>query len=99
MLCPGWVQTNILDASRNRPEELGKSADPAGLGGEAAQRAAMVRGMLQSGYQPSEVAQQVLDAVLTDTFYIIPAQDYMLASIKTRFDQILGKENPTVPAT
>lgn len=50
--------------------------------------------MLQQGFQPEEVAQKVLDAVLTDTFYIIPAQD-MLAAIKTRFDQILAQENPT----
>ena len=95
VLCPGWVQTNILDASRNRPEELGKSVDPATVGGEAAQRMAMVRGMLQQGFQPHEIAEKVLEAVRTDTFYIIPAQDYMLASIQTRFDQITKRENPT----
>lgn len=98
VLCPGWVNTNILDASRNRPEELGASVDPATLGPEAAARSAMVRGMLQGGYKPEEVAQKVLDAVLTDTFYIIPAQDYMNAAIKARFDQVMNRENPTVPA-
>jgi NAD(P)-dependent dehydrogenase (short-subunit alcohol dehydrogenase family) len=95
VLCPGWVQTNILDASRNRPEELGKSVDMATLSGEAAQRAAMVRGMLQNGFQPTEVAEKVLEAIRTDTFYIIPAQDYMMTSIQARFDQIMKQENPT----
>jgi NAD(P)-dependent dehydrogenase (short-subunit alcohol dehydrogenase family) len=95
VLCPGWVNTNILDASRNRPEDLGQSVDPSSLGPEAAQRVAMVRGMVQNGFAPEEVAQKVLDAVLTDTFYIIPAQDYMLQSIKTRFDQIVTGQNPT----
>ncbi len=95
VLCPGWVNTNILDASRNRPEELGKPADPTQLPAEAQQRMAMVRGMVQNGFQPSEVAQMVLDAVLSDTFYIIPAQDYIAASVETRMKQIIARENPT----
>ena len=95
VLCPGWVRTNILDASRNRPEELGKSADPTELPAEAQQRMAMVRGMLEGGFRPEEVAQKVLDAIFSDTFYIIPAQDYMLQAIQTRFDQIMKQENPT----
>ena len=95
VLCPGWVNTNILDASRNRPAELGQAIDPETLPAEAQQRMAMVRGMVQTGFQPDEVAQLVLDAVLNDTFYIIPAQDYILKSIEARFDQILKRENPT----
>ncbi len=95
VLCPGWVNTNILDASRNRPEEPGKPADPTQLPAEAQQRMAMVRGMVQNGFQPAEVAQMVLDAVLSDTFYIIPAQDYILNGVKTRFDQIVNRQNPT----
>jgi NAD(P)-dependent dehydrogenase (short-subunit alcohol dehydrogenase family) len=95
VLCPGWVNTNILDAGRNRPAELGQPVDPATLPAEAQQRMAMVRGMVQNGFQPDEVAQQVLDAIVSDTFYIIPAQDYIFAAVKTRFDQILDKQNPT----
>lgn len=95
VLCPGWVNTNILDSGRNRPPELGEPVDPATLPAEAQQRMAMVRGMVQTGFQPDEVAQLVLDAVLSDTFYIIPAQDYILNSVKMRFDQILNRQNPT----
>ena len=32
---------------------------------------------------------------MTDTFFIIPAQDYIQEAIKTRFDQVLKRENPT----
>lgn len=95
VLCPGWVKTNILDASRNRPPELGQPVDPATLPAEAQQRMAMVRAMLEGGFKPDEVAQMVLDAILSDTFYIIPAQDYILEGVKTRFDQILQRQNPT----
>ena len=95
VLCPGWVNTNIADAGRNRPAELGEVTDPASL--PAAVQAGLVamRGMLQNGYQPSEIAQHVLDAIVTDTFFIIPAQDYIQEAIKTRFDQVLKRENPT----
>ncbi len=95
VLCPGWVNTNIADAGRNRPAELGEVTDPASL--PAAVQAGLVamRGMLQNGYQPSEIAQHVLDAIVTDTFFIIPAQDYIQEAIKTRFDQVLRRENPT----
>lgn len=95
VLCPGWVNTNIADAGRNRPAELGEVTDPASL--PAAVQAGLVamRGMLQNGYQPSEIAQHVLDAIMTDTFFIIPAQDYIQEAIKTRFDQVLKRENPT----
>ncbi|MBK6318136.1 MAG: SDR family NAD(P)-dependent oxidoreductase [Dehalococcoidia bacterium] len=95
VLCPGWVNTNIADAGRNRPAELGEVPDPSSL--PAAVQAGLVamRGMLQNGYQPSEIAQHVLDAIMTDTFFIIPAQEYIQEAIKTRFDQVLKRENPT----
>ncbi|HMO96090.1 MAG TPA: hypothetical protein PKD27_08200, partial [Tepidiformaceae bacterium] len=57
---------------------------------------AMVENMLKAGFQPEEVAEKVLNAVLTDTFYIIPAQDYMLTTIKARFDNIVSQTNPAV---
>ncbi|MBK9612727.1 SDR family NAD(P)-dependent oxidoreductase [Candidatus Amarobacter glycogenicus] len=95
VLCPGWVNTNIADAGRNRPAELGEVTDPASLPAAVQAGLAAMRGMLQNGYQPSEIAQHVLDAIVTDTFFIIPAQDYIQEAIKTRFDQVLKRENPT----
>lgn len=95
VLCPGWVNTNIADAGRNRPAELGEVPDPSSLPAAVQAGLAAMRGMLQNGYQPSEIAQHVLDAIMTDTFFIIPAQDYIQEAIKTRFDQVLKRENPT----
>jgi NAD(P)-dependent dehydrogenase (short-subunit alcohol dehydrogenase family) len=98
VLCPGFVNTNIMDAARNRPEELGTSEDLGSAPPEVQQFAAVFRSMLQNGYQPHEVAEQVLDAIKSDTFYIIPAQESLLAAIRARFDQIVTRQNP-VPAT
>jgi NAD(P)-dependent dehydrogenase (short-subunit alcohol dehydrogenase family) len=96
VLCPGWVRTNILDAERNRPEEFGPATDPASLPAEAQPFVAMVRGMLETGYPPDEVARQVFEAVRDDRFYIFPAQDYMLDAVKTRMTGIIEQRNPVV---
>jgi len=96
VLCPGWVNTQILDAERNRPTEFGPANDRSETTPEQQQRRAMVEQFVKSGFAPDEVAEQVLDAVLNDRFYIIPAQDHIKAAVKQRFDDLLAGNNPTV---
>jgi NAD(P)-dependent dehydrogenase (short-subunit alcohol dehydrogenase family) len=95
VLCPGWVNTQIIDAERNRPQEFGAAVDRSNLPAEAQQRNAMVRQFLKEGFAPEEVARQVLEAVQEDRFYIIPAQPHILAAVKQRFDDLLAGRNPT----
>jgi NAD(P)-dependent dehydrogenase (short-subunit alcohol dehydrogenase family) len=92
VLCPGWVNTNIYDAERNRPVELAKTVDAI----PEAQREVMettVRNFLKSGLDPSKIADQVFEAIREDKLYIIthPEMDYI---VKERFDKILARENP-----
>ena len=93
VLCPGWVNTQIIDAGRNRPAELARTVeaipDP--------QREVMektVRDLLKTGLQPSAVADQVFEAIRDDKLYIIthPEMDFL---IRERFDNILSRTNPT----
>ena len=93
VLCPGWVNTQIHDAGRNRPAELARTVeampDP--------QREVMektVRDLLKTGLQPSAVADQVFEAIRDDKLYIIthPEMDFL---IRERFDNILSRTNPT----
>jgi NAD(P)-dependent dehydrogenase (short-subunit alcohol dehydrogenase family) len=93
VLCPGWVDTNIMDADRNRPAELAKTVeslpDP--------QREVMetaVRNFLKTGLHPSAVAGQVFEAIRDDRLYIIthPEMDFIF---KERFDNIISRTNPT----
>lgn len=95
VLCPGWVNTQILDAERNRPTEFGPARDRSNLTPMEQQGRAMVEQFVKNGFAPEEVAEQVLDGVLNDRFYIIPAQDDIKAAVKQRFDQVLAGENPT----
>ena len=94
VLCPGWVNTQISDAERNRPEEFGPAVDRATLPAAAQQRSAMVRQFLSDGFAPEEVARQVCEAIQEDRFYIIPAQPHMFDAISKRFDDLLNLRNP-----
>lgn len=98
VLCPGWVNTNIHDAERNRPAEFGPATDRSSQPAEVQQRGAMVQELLKNGFAPEEIAGKVADAVKADQFYIIPAQESMLEAIKRRFDDLVAGRNPAVPA-
>jgi NAD(P)-dependent dehydrogenase (short-subunit alcohol dehydrogenase family) len=93
VLCPGWVDTNIIDASRNRPAELSRTVD-AVPDPQREQIDNVVRNLLKTGLQPSAVADQVFEAIREDKLYIIthPDMDFL---IKERFDNILSRTNPT----
>jgi NAD(P)-dependent dehydrogenase (short-subunit alcohol dehydrogenase family) len=92
VLCPGWVNTNIIDAARNRPPELAKTAEmPSDPRTEALSTA--VRNFLKNGLAPSAIADQVLDAIRDEKLYIIthPEMDFIF---KERFEKIMARENP-----
>ncbi|PFG73571.1 SDR family NAD(P)-dependent oxidoreductase [Tepidiforma thermophila] len=93
VLCPGWVNTQILDAERNRPAEFGP-ARAADLPAEARQRRAVVESLLRQGFPPEEVAAQVVDAIKNDTFYIFPMQDYIWQAVRQRFEGVINRTNP-----
>ena len=57
VLCPGWVRTRILDASRNRPNQIqDKSSNEQVTGNHFLQEA------LESGVSPEIVAEHVFHA-------------------------------------
>ena len=72
VLCPGIVNTNIFDASRNRPEEYaGDDAAEALLSDvPPEQRAARLDELRASALDPAIVGDMVLHAIREDEFYI-----------------------------
>ena len=95
VLCPGWVDTKIIESERNRPAELKRSgqAEPTR---EMLARLQMVRGFLKEGFQPAEIAGLVVDAIRTDTFYVVPAQPNIEAALALRLEDIRLRRNPTI---
>jgi NAD(P)-dependent dehydrogenase (short-subunit alcohol dehydrogenase family) len=92
VLCPGWVDTNIHDANRNRPAELARTVE-AIPDAQREQVETMVRNLLKTGLKPSAVADQVFEAIRDNKLYVIthPEMDFIF---KERFDNILSRTNP-----
>lgn len=92
VLCPGWVNTRIADADRNRPPDLAKPVQEADPNQEAMRQ--MVRGLLASGLSPEAVADHVFNAVRDNQFYIITHPE-MKRVIELRVNNLLAGNNPT----
>jgi len=91
VLCPSWVNTKIHDSARNRPEELrNPGAEELAAGGGLSE---MLRGVIEAGLAPEEVAAQVLSAVRSKQFYIL-THDGSEVAISARADAIVGNEAP-----
>ena len=98
VLCPGLVDTNIMDAERNRPEDLPGDPPPDHIPEEVQQRIEAFRGLLKSGYSPSEVADAVFNGVREGKLYVVPAQPMIKEGIRRRLDNVANERNPEVPA-
>lgn len=92
VLCPGWVDTKIIDAARNRPADLAATADFTS-DPRASQIEEMVRNFLKNGKSPADIAGQVLEAIREEKLYVIthPEMDFIF---RERFEKIMARENP-----
>jgi NAD(P)-dependent dehydrogenase (short-subunit alcohol dehydrogenase family) len=93
VLCPGFVRTHIADSGRNRPGWAPAPAREVQRQGVEEMRGAM-RGMVDTGMPASVVAEQVLDAVRNDTFYILTHPELNVV-IQRRFDDVLEGRPPS----
>ncbi len=96
VLCPGLIKTAILDAERNRPPEFGPATETGAQRSEVQQFSAMFTAAINSGYEPEDVAQQVFEAIRDDKFYIFPAQENILGSVRARMEDIINQRNPAI---
>jgi NAD(P)-dependent dehydrogenase (short-subunit alcohol dehydrogenase family) len=89
VLCPGFVNTRILDSGRNRPAALAHGTErprPSELEG-------VVRGLIAAGMPPAEVAGHVLRAIEEERFYVLTHPDFA-ARVKERCQDILDGRTP-----
>jgi len=92
VLCPGFVDTNILKAERNRPADLSNaSAQPTGPVFDVFRE--WFEEQVRNGMSPRRVGEIVLDAIREDRFYILPHPEWAPA-IENRARQIVAGENP-----
>jgi len=83
VLCPGFVQTRIAEAGRNRPARYGAHAPV------ASPRSAAIAKLVRTGIDPKAVADRVLAAIRNDELYVFTHPEYRQA-IEARFAGILA---------
>ena len=88
VLCPSWVKTNIATSTRNRPDD---GAAPTAE--EQAGIAAVIEHFLTTGMEAADVADHVVEAVRTSTFWIL-THDETPAAVEQRTRAILERGAP-----
>lgn len=91
-LCPGWVNTAIMDSARNRPEWAAPSHGVEATPMEE-MMAAFVRDQIRSGMEPAAVADLVHDAILANRLWVFTDMQ-MVQALEPRFKAVLAAENP-----
>jgi NAD(P)-dependent dehydrogenase (short-subunit alcohol dehydrogenase family) len=89
VLCPGFVNTRILEAERNRPTALRN----AGATERHPTFEEMASAALAAGMPPAEVAARVVDAVKTGRFYILTHPEFG-PRVRERMEDILEGRTP-----
>jgi NAD(P)-dependent dehydrogenase (short-subunit alcohol dehydrogenase family) len=94
VLCPGFVNTRIADAARNRPPTLAETAPTMPRAEEMEQ---FGRQLLAEASPPSFVADVVLHAIREERFYVLPHPEWK-QYVRTRMEDILEDRPPTFPS-
>jgi NAD(P)-dependent dehydrogenase (short-subunit alcohol dehydrogenase family) len=93
VLCPGWVNTKIVDADRNWPADLGARPDDDPAFAVLVNHA---KRAIAEGVTPASIADAVAEAVTADRFWIIPQQDF-LDLVVQRWESIAERLDPDPP--
>ncbi len=93
VVCPGWVQTRIMDSGRNRPHEL-QNADESTTKQRMAEEAEM-REAVQTGISPAQVADAVFQAIRAEKFYVLTHPE-LQRFVRYRMEDIVQQRNPRV---
>jgi NAD(P)-dependent dehydrogenase (short-subunit alcohol dehydrogenase family) len=90
VLCPGFVQTQIGESSRNAPPSLSSWQESEGA--EATRE--MANALAAAGIAPSVVADAVFDAIVDHQFFVVPHANAAAATTRARLEWMQGGEPP-----
>jgi NAD(P)-dependent dehydrogenase (short-subunit alcohol dehydrogenase family) len=95
VLCPGFIKTRIADANRNWLDRLGP--EPARDNPASEVIEPLVRGLVDAGKSPEELADQVLDAIREERFLVITEPEICKGAVDNRAAMLDGND-PVLPA-
>ena len=87
VLCPGFVNTNIIESNRNRPNHLPAENKTNFL------LKKLASSVLKRGKEPTEIADITIEAIKDNKFYILPHTSYD-EMIEERYTRILSRTEP-----
>jgi NAD(P)-dependent dehydrogenase (short-subunit alcohol dehydrogenase family) len=96
VLCPGFVNTGIMDAERNRPGHLRNTPDESRPSARAAEMEAAFRERVRQGLSPARVAEQVFAAIDEERF-LIHTHPELVPFYRTRLDSLAEGRLPDLP--
>lgn len=94
VLCPGWVNTRIADAGRNRPQALQNAREQEPVQPAIASMVQASQQSVRGGTSPLQVAEMVFDAICQDRFYIF-TDPTIKPGAQLRMEDILQERQPT----
>ena len=94
VLCPGFINTNIMNCERNRPIHL--QNEPVEISPEIQARLDFMTATIKAGLSPRKVADQVFEAIKEEKFYILTHPEWIRA-VELRVNDLLRLENPRDP--
>jgi len=97
VLCPGAINTQIMNSSRNRPDEPQDDGSGADVPDETRRFRDLFASELRNGTDPLEVGDIVLDAISQNRFYVL-TDDAWNDGIEDRPEYILAGRPPGTPA-
>jgi NAD(P)-dependent dehydrogenase (short-subunit alcohol dehydrogenase family) len=87
VLCPGMVRTRILESERTRPSQFDVRDDSAQAA--AAAHSELMNLAMNTGIDPAEVADLVVQGIKDDQFYLFPHPE-MKEAARVRVDEMLA---------
>jgi NAD(P)-dependent dehydrogenase (short-subunit alcohol dehydrogenase family) len=97
VLCPGFINTRIMDSARNRQSDAKHDPPTPEASALGASIELALREGIKQGYAPSHVAERVFEAIRDERFYVFAAQPEILAAVKQRLDEVAAQKNPVTP--
>ena len=94
VLCPGFVNTRIMDSARNRPARFQNGPAEEPMGPESEVVVQRIRQAVEAGMPPQQVADSVFKAIRDERFYILTHPEWKKA-VRVRMEDILQERNPT----
>jgi short-subunit dehydrogenase len=93
VLCPGAVNTRIMESERNRPPELQNAPAVKAVHPALAQSEGTLHRLVKTGWSPSQVAEAVFDGIRNGRFYIMTHESWK-PLVQKRMEDILRERNP-----